>query len=322
LKDEANVKEVKERYADYLLKITGVTGVGYNSSIIIYVEELTPQLTAFLPRQLEGVPVKIVRTGRIQPLPLQVAPAHAVYSERTKRMRPSPGGVSCGHPFISAGTLSARAVDRKSGEVLGLSNAHVIAAAWGEMQVGQRGDPVLQPGPVDGGTLDDKIGELDRWIPVEPEPEPNLVDAAAFRSNQLREDIIELGKPDRLIEPSPGMTVLKSGRTSGVTYGRILDAHATILVEGWGRAKFVDQIIIRPAILSPGDSGSFIGQADTLRAVGLGHAGSTEVSVACHAEHVERLLNVEIAPPVGYASTLAMLGVWGGLGVASLALMR
>jgi len=315
LAEKEEVLRVKEKYEQQLLKYPGVTGVGVNGSIIIYVEKLTPQLAAFLPRELDGIKVRIIETGKIVPLALvqPIPVAHAIYAERTGRFRPAPGGVSCGHPEITAGTLSCRARDVRTGEILGLSNNHVIALDWGEQHIGKRGDSTLQPGPYDGGRDPvDKIGELDRWVPVKLD-EPNLVDAAAFVSDMLAEEVLDVGKPDRLADPYPGMKVVKSGRTSGVTYGQILDVNATVKVSGWGTVTFKDQITVQPAILSPGDSGSWVGETDTFRTVGLGHAGSPSISVICKGIHVERLLGVEIIPPIGYIPWYTALGVWSGV---------
>jgi len=61
LSEEA--KKVKEKYETQILKIKGVVGVGCNHSIIVYVEKLTPQLAQFLPKTLEGTPVKVVEVG-------------------------------------------------------------------------------------------------------------------------------------------------------------------------------------------------------------------------------------------------------------------
>jgi len=316
------VLRVKEKYEQNLLKIKGVTGIGVNGSVIIYVEKLTPELAAFLPKELDGIPVRIIETGKIIPLALMqpIPVAHAIYADRTKRYRPAPGGVSCGHPEITAGTLSCRARDVRTGEILGLSNNHVIALDWGNLHVGKKGDSTLQPGPSDGGRdPTDKIGELERWVPVKLE-EDNIIDAAAFFSDMLAEEVLEVGKPDRLAEPYPGMKVVKSGRTSGVTYGQILDVNATVKVSGWGVCTFKDQITVTPAILKPGDSGSWVGETDTYRTVGLGFAGSPVISVVCKGAHVERLLGVEIIPPLGYIDPVVMAGMWASLGVVSLQL--
>lgn len=316
LEDEYLLK-VKEKYEEQLLNIEGVTGVGANSSIIIYVEKLTPKLAAFLPKRLDEIPVKVIETGKIIPLPISkpIPLAEATYQARTGRFRPAPGGVSVGHPQISAGTLSCRAYDRRSGEVLGLSNNHVIAIDWGTEHIGKRGDPTLQPGPYDGGKEpQDSIGELERWIPVVEKN--NLVDAAIFRSDLLSKEVYEAGVPSMPFEAKPNTKVLKSGRTSGITYGKVLDVNASVKVSGWGEVTFVDQITVQPAILSPGDSGSWVGEVDTLRTVGIGHAGSPSLSVISKAKHVESMLDINIIPPelwgIGYMPWYFPLGLIAG----------
>ena len=318
ISERSEVLRVKEKYEDYLLKIEGVTGIGVNGSIRIYVEKLTPQLARMLPRELDGIPVKIIETGKI--IPMSVAVAHAIYADRTKRYRPAPGGVSVGHPQVSAGTLTGRAIDRRDGRVVGLSNNHVIALDWGTLHVGKKGDATLQPGPFDGGRdPEDKIGELKRWIPVRVD-EPNEVDAAIFDSEELADYVQDIGKPAESVEPYEGMKVVKSGRTSGVTYGTITDVSATIRVDGWGVCIFKNQIAVEPAILSPGDSGSWVGEVDSWRTVGVGFAGSQRISFVNPALTVERLLDIRIIPPVRPIPAWAAVGVIGSVFLAASAL--
>jgi hypothetical protein len=82
---------------------------------------------------------------------------------RTDRFRPAPGGVSIGHYQITAGTLGTVVRDRATGERLILSNNHVLANS----NNAQIGDPILQPGPYDGGKQpDDVIGHLMRFCPI------------------------------------------------------------------------------------------------------------------------------------------------------------
>lgn len=315
--------KVKKENEGELLKIEGVTGVGLGKSIIIYVKKYTSQMAALLPKTLDNFPICIIQTGTIIPLSLmRISPVHAIYAERTGRFRPTvPGGVSIGHPEVTAGTLGCRAVDKTTGKVLGLSNNHVCALQWGEAAIGQIGDSILQPGPYDGGVdPTDKIGELDRWVPVTLEGD-NLVDAAAFTSEMVKQEVLEIGRPDRLADPQPNMKIFKSGRSSGVTYGKILDVNASVKVEGWGTVLFTDQITVTPAILSPGDSGSWCGEMDTFKTVGLGHAGSSELSVICKGANIEELLGVEIVSPMmnNYLPWYTVVGVWGsvfGLGQA------
>jgi len=97
------------------------------------------------------------------------------------------------------------------------------------------------------------------------------------------------------------MKVVKSGRSSGVTSGIVFDCHATVKVYGypWEEeyAIFEDQIVIKPAMAAPGDSGSCLLE-EANRLVGLIFAGSDTFAVANKASHVVELLNLDI-PSVG-----------------------
>lgn len=68
----AKAIEVKRRHEHGLMGIPGVVGAGVGLSqetgqvvIEVYVEKQTPDLQRTLPRALEGVPVKMVVTGKI-----------------------------------------------------------------------------------------------------------------------------------------------------------------------------------------------------------------------------------------------------------------
>jgi len=91
-------------------------------------------------------------------------------------------GISIGHKSVTAGTLGAFVWDAATGELLGLTCAH-IAAPPGAIA----GDPMYQPGLLDIRTRfhreptdNDIAGHLVRWIPISF-TEPNLIDAALFR---------------------------------------------------------------------------------------------------------------------------------------------
>ncbi|MDH5511744.1 MAG: S1 family peptidase [Gammaproteobacteria bacterium] len=103
-----------------------------------------------VPKEIEGVPTDVIETGVIRAL-----------ATRTERRRPAPGGVSIGHRDITAGTLGC--LVKKNGQVMILSNNHVLANS----NDAQTGDPILQPGPIDGGKLPaDLIAELLQFVPI------------------------------------------------------------------------------------------------------------------------------------------------------------
>lgn len=299
----AEILRVKNRYEKYLLSLPGVVGVGStDKEIIVYVEKLTPELRTIIPTILEGVPIKIIETGKIRLQSLLIHPLSGL-EDRTKRVRPAPGGTSIGHPRVTAGTFSCTVIDRKTGEILGLSNNHVIALNWGEKREGRKNDPIIQPAVADGGdpdNPDDIIGNLERWVTVEPAPYENLVDAAVFKPlpGAVANHVHEVGNIYESIDPRPGMKVIKSGRTTGITYGTIIDTNATIKVTGWGEAIFVDQIIVKQPFAEPGDSGSWVGDAETYRTVGIVFAGSDKVAAINKATHIEKLLDIYIVPPI------------------------
>jgi len=303
------ILKVKEKYEELLRGVKGVTGVGLNGSIIVYVERITPELRRVIPKELEGVPVHVKESGPVTLMSL--VPMAAIYANRVDKWRPAPGGVSVGHPEVTAGTLACRALDRITERVFGLTNNHVGALDWGELHVGKVGDPILQPGPVDGG-IEDGFGELINWVPVKTD-EDNYVDATIFKSAELRKDVLDVGKPSYTVEPRVGRNILKSGRSSGVNFGKITDVNATMVVdggEGMGECLFKNQIVIEPAILIPGDSGSWIGEIDTYNSVGLGFAGSDILSIANRALTVEELLNIEIIPPMPSIKPSVMAGLF------------
>jgi len=300
------VNEVLERYREQLLKIKGVTGVGSTGGkIIVYVEEITPEVRAFIPRTLEGVEVVVKRIGRV-----------GILERTTGRWRPVPAGVSIGHPKVTAGTLGCWC--RRKGEVVGLSNNHVIAVRWGEAMVGERGDPVLQPGVYDGGKMEDKIGELEAWEEVR-EDKVNTVDAAVFvPTEKIRREVLEIGVPVESVEPRAGMSVRKFGRTSELTFGKIEAVDVSIMVEGYGEVRFDRCFTVGQPFVYPGDSGSVVFSTDRNSPVGLAFAGSDVVGVACRADEVEKALGVEWVvgagfPLVGYGLLLAPVAFFGGV---------
>lgn len=298
-----------------MLGLKGVTGVGYNGSINVYVERRDPKVIAFIPKTYKGVPVHIVETGKIKILSFPIV--DATYGSRTDRIRPPLGGISIGHPKATAGTNTCAVIDKKNGKLAWHTNNHVGALVWGTEDIGRRGDNVLQPGVYDGGKdPEDSIGKLERWKRVSLD-EPNEVDSCIYRGEAVRR-IAEVGKYTGAIEPKVGMKVKKSGRTSGLTFSRFIDLEATLKVEGWGEAIFTNQMIAKPAFSLPGDSGSWVGNEND-ETVGVVFAGSPEVTIVNKAIVIEEALDIQFAPELGYLEIPIMLlapipatilGVW------------
>jgi hypothetical protein len=204
----------------------------------------------------------------------------------TERMRPARGGISVGHRDITAGTLGGLLRDGETGEVVILSNNHVLANS----NDAELGDAILQPGPTDGGTdPDDRIAQLSGYVVIDfADGAENHVDAAIATPTDAGDvlfDTVDIGPSTpaavhTVTETDLGGYVHKTGRTTGHTQGFIQGVFGTVRVqyELFRTATFVDQVIISqsPAeedFSGGGDSGSLVYDADD-RCVGLLFAGS------------------------------------------------
>jgi hypothetical protein len=212
-----------------------------------------------IPPEVDGVETDVVETGRYH--------AYAV--------APTRGGSSVGHYSGPTGTLGAW-VRGADGQPVLLSNAHVIAAT----NAGQPSDPILSPGPVDGGTdPDDRIATLRAsWSIVPASMGTNRVDvalAAPARDEYVTPDITGIGLITGEADAALGDAVWKSGRTTGVTTGEVIGIDAVVDVwYGDFLARFTGQTVIGPGSFSaPGDSGSVVVNGER-KAVGLLFAGS------------------------------------------------
>ena len=232
--------------------------------------------------------------------------------EFTTRERPAPSGISVGHVNITAGTLGGLVRDRETGNVVILSNNHVLADS-NEAVVG---DPILQPGPADGGTNPaDQIATLTRFVPIDfAEGSEHRVDGAIatpLNPADVAWNTVEIGaetpKTRRVLgESDLGDYVHKTGRTTEHTQGFVEAMFASVSVKYdlFKKATFVDQIIVsqspaEEAFSNGGDSGSLVYDSDN-RVVGLLFAGSegseTEpaTTIVNPINYVMNQLNVEL----------------------------
>jgi len=279
-----NIYTLKKTIEPDLLKIQGVNGVGIQKNqLIVYVEKITRFHLNTIPHSINGIPVKIKQIGKIQLV------------QRTSKWRPCPAGVSIGHYSITAGTLGLPV--KKNNEIMILSNNHVLAAMDSlQNNRAQKGDSIIQPGAYDGGTELDKIGELSQWIKYN-EQDYNTVDCALAKPiEELLFEVLDLGILNENQETPPiqareGMLVMKSGRTTGITTGRVLDVNATIKVNSpIGELLFKGQILSNLKCAG-GDSGSLVFDAQG-NPVGLLFAGSDSFSVFNKATNVASALSI------------------------------
>jgi len=240
---------------------------------------------AGIPKELDSVPVVVEVSGKIRAFGNPDKVAKSAIDPKARWDRPVPIGVSTGNANEnSAGTIGCRVKDNNS-NVYALSNNHVYARE----NKANIGEEVLQPGVYDGGkTPGDVIGTLSDFKTIDfSTTASNDIDAAIALSNTTllgnSTPSNGYGKPSSSpVSPSINMEVMKYGRTTGQTSGKIYLINATVNV-GYdsGTARFVKQIIITPGSFSkPGDSGSLIVRQSDKRPVGLLFAGSSSFTVA------------------------------------------
>ena len=245
-----------------------------------------------IPKTIKGMETDVFQTEEIKALAV----------DRKSRVRPAPGGVSIGHPDITAGTLGM--VVKKAGVRYILSNNHVLA----DSNNAKIGDQTWQPGSYDGGGPADTITHLSDFVPigfigdgsgclggifgqvitsilslfgVKPRDIINKVDAAIARpiiDEDISQEILQIGKPVGFGEVKVGDKVKKSGRTTEVTQGDVIATDGAANVSyGQKVAVFEDQIVTS-AMSEGGDSGSAV-LNEKNEGVGLLFAGSTSLTI-------------------------------------------
>jgi len=324
------ISGVKRRHVGDLLSRRNVVacGIGYKVSRGIQTDELSLIISVthkvhrsalapedLVPAEVDGIRTDVVETGVLRAL-----------EGPSDRWRPVvPPGVSVGHYRISAGTFGC--LVRRGNDLFILSNNHVLA----NMNRGQPGDPILQPGTADGGTMDDQIATLAEFVPLdfgaeEPEcpaaglltlalngiavllgsshrlqavrqtPGVNRVDAALARPlspDLVSNEILYIGAPAGVETATLETRVQKTGRTTGYTTGTITQIDATVRIDYYGPTAIFEGQLVASPMSQPGDSGSAV-LDERRRVVGLLFAGSDAATVINPIGEVLSALNVEI----------------------------
>ncbi|MBV1931197.1 MAG: S1 family peptidase [Porticoccaceae bacterium] len=266
-----------------------------------------------LPTKIKGIAIDVVEVGdiftggtlpNIAELDNNAAALDTIAPQTLRRrVRPAKGGYSVGHHQITAGTLGTCCYDltpfpSTPQKYYILSNNHVLANS----NNARIGDPILQPGPIDGGTYPgDVIARLTRFVPIRfmtaTSAPSNYVDAAIAEGDfeDLNREVYWIGYIKRLYTaPQVGDIVQKTGRTTNFTTGEVTNINATINVNyGSGRvARFCRQIITS-AMSAGGDSGSLVTDRNE-GAVGLLFAGSATRTIVNNIAYVQSLLRVRV----------------------------
>lgn len=294
----SKLKDVRDNHEKNLLSIKGVTGVSSDektNEIIVYIQDSEVQKN--VPNVIDGIQVKFIETGKIEALKSTPSGSKPVRYSRLERQRPVFGGISIGSLYTTAGTLGLVTYDNYI-----LSNSHVLALSG--VNFLPVGTPILQPGPYDGGiNPGDKIGELSNYIPItfNDVDAVNYADAAiatlsvaALKENVLNKNNNGFYTINGTVSVNVGDNVRKSGRTTGVTSGQVVDTNATVNVSyDSNYAIFQNQIVVYgPGFSKGGDSGSAVDKNGKF--AGLLFAGSTFYTIVNNGTYVVNNLGISI----------------------------
>lgn len=288
-----------------------------------------------LPSSFDGVPVIVTDTpGEVESLLMMPgsgpgSPAAASVIPEVRRHRPAVCGLQIQNfddddrqgvtakGFIIIGTLGCF-VRLDDGGIALLSNNHVIA---GENRGVRGADRILQPGDIAHDPAD-QVAVLTDYADILDSPPGampasglvnfNVIDAGvarlgvgvAFRQGYL--PMRRLVAPNATAAARPGDRVFKVGRTTGLTFGEVVDVAAivgpvpynvgpsaasrpcwfrrSITIEGENGTQFSDK----------GDSGSAIVRTNG-EVVGLLYAGNGQQTYACPIADVMSAFNCDLA---------------------------
>jgi hypothetical protein len=187
--------------------------------------------------------------------------------------------------FCCSGTLGALVTDGTTSYIL--SNNHVLGLSG----QARGGDDISQPGLVDNGcAVSTVVADFTTAAPLGSsnvdaavaQLRPGAMDATGF--------IEDIGLPSSVVmAPSVGLSVAKSGRTTGFTMGTIASINTSVSVQyqrscGQGKkfvVSYTNQVVINSSTFSAGgDSGSLIVTNDSNhQPVALLFAGSSTTTI-------------------------------------------
>lgn len=301
---DTKLAQVKSIMRDEVLSIDGVTGIGYREAegkVIVTVEKDSVKKKAIdeIGRSVAGYSIEYNVIG-----------SPSFLFNRKGKVRPVVGGVSIGNEYITAGTLGY--VPNFDGSVVGLSNNHVLTPSSNDIET-MAGQDIYQPGPADGGSNTDKIGELKDWIGYKDES-LNYMDAAIYEPTKPHSSTVigEDGEEvviNGVASISEDDEVWKAGRTTGYTEGYVKYTNHDVKVTAGSNhpdLTFADQIVIGDKrgdnykFVSGGDSGSLLLNSSN-EVVGLVFAGSVNQPY------------IGIATPITYVQDVFDLDFGGGV---------
>ncbi len=273
--DDAAVRKVmavQDRYTDVLMSFENVNGTGTalseSGELTIVIFTIDDRDMPLLPTELEGIPVERKVIGEIKPAVAESEPSFGKGTSQTAvnttAIRPAPIGTSAGNENdCGGGTIGVR-VKRGTSRFV-LSCNHVFSRTNGA----SLNEAIMQPDRSVIGcayNIADTIGRLVDYQPlVVGTTGSNAMDAAMVSTTT---SLVSASTPPggygspsaTTILAALNMRVLKYGKTTGQTKGKVATLNVTIGINYWiGLVRFTGQVMIDGSgFVDVGDSGSLV----------------------------------------------------------------
>jgi hypothetical protein len=269
--------KIQDSHTPDLMRIPGVVGTGTGASAdgrAVLLVLTRAEGVRGLPSNLDGVPVEVRVVGDVM--------AYPGHGGGGGGGGPLQCGTSTGNDNeCASGTIGC--VVMKGSSAYFLSNNHVFARE----NAASNGERIDAPGRYDGKpkcAQTPQIATLSDFQPINFGGNNTIDCAIAAPIAGLNYTCAEAGgytPSSTVVAPSVGLSVKKTGRTSGLTHGTIQAINVTINV-GYtaGTATFTGQIMTPGSFIRSGDSGSLMVTETGNNPVGLCFAGGSGGSFA------------------------------------------
>jgi hypothetical protein len=254
--------------------------------------ELGVKLPDLTGKTFGGVPIDIELLPIQNALAAKPAAVPTTPAQHQARHRPLLGGTQISPTGVDyVGTLGG--IVRRGDEYFILSNNHVLADT-NSLPIGRA---IGQPTGAPASNLVARLSDFEPILfPAGGAAPRNRMDAAIAILDDTNLTTVPgrmFGIPNYVSQieaPAPGIAVTKSGRTTAVTQGRVIATNVNGVMVNYG-TQAVPRIAIFDRCLqvvgnsgpfsNPGDSGSFVLNSQSGRAVGLLFAGDGTNTFAC-----------------------------------------
>jgi endonuclease G len=261
--------------------------------------------TDIFPEEIGGAPVDVLERVYVPAVEGRTGAADVGATPGAGRFSPLQPGISISHRLCPSGTLGLLVKDDLAeGELSVLTNWHILA----DSSFANPGDPITQPSAMDGGRPPgDTVAHLTRSI---LDQDGDAAIAKLTHNRPIDLTIRDLGAVARTIkDPVLGDIVVKSGRSTNVTKGRvegrgvyfpIYRTKDRIGIAGFEIVPLDRSNPTNIALSANGDSGAVWLLEDSDTVVGLHFAGERnvspdkEVAIACFATRVFSRLGISL----------------------------